>query len=246
MSVWSSLFGRQRPNVNKHHGKNKHVLVIGNDRFFNALIPSLPKSGSWTVTRMEEIDMESFPEEAMDLIMYTYPKAGQTLEDEPVEMMVSRRVFALMDLLEHLRAQPPRQFIFLSSSRAGEPDSVFGALYRNGEVLVEGFGRATGSIAKNLRRMSTSVTILEQLKSREKAIQATLTHWLDEQVPTGTYDMAFDHEAMEVRLHRLDAPSTDYLIAKKIISNMKRYFASGQTREGLQYLKQLHIRKESE
>lgn len=195
---------------------------------------------------MEEIDLESLPEEAVDLIIYTYPKVGQTLEDEPVEEMVGRRVFALLDLLEHLRAQPPRQFIFLSSWRAGEPDSVLGALYRNGEVLVEGFGRTTGTVAKNLRRMSTSVTVLEQLKTREKAIQATLTHWLDEKVPTGTYNMVFDQEALEVRLRRLDAPSTDYLIAKKIVSNMKRYFASGQTREGLQYLKQLHTRKESE
>ncbi|QSX08174.1 hypothetical protein J0B03_10280 [Alkalibacter rhizosphaerae] len=243
LGIFKGIFGKKEDNKILPGGSGK-VIFINRNNFFDALMEALPQKNAGSVLEWKETDQEPLLDEPLDLVVFAYPNTKTGLTEETAADFVRERIFSLLDWLEYFRRNPPAQFLFISSWKAGDPDSVMGAIYRNGEVLVEGYANGTGNKAKSLRRMHATAETLEQMKSWDKNTEKLLMNWLSENTPSGTYKMTLQEPKAVLAIERLADSETDYAVSKKIMTNMKEYFASDQVVEGLLYLKQLHTRKQ--
>lgn len=241
MGLGKGLFGKKGGGSKAVHKKSKTAVFVHANDIFEAFKLTLPKKSTWTVRELDEMSLADFTGEELDLVMYAFPKPEMSLREDTAAEFLEERIFRLLELLEHLRAHPPKQFVFVSSWKAGDPNSVMGAVYRNAEVLVEGFAAYGGTITKSLRRMKASPDLMEKADEWRPDAGSMLLEWLDEKTLSGTYEMKIQGEDPAFSIEKVSNGHTDFIIAKKVLSNMKEYLDSGRTVEGLMYLKQLHI-----
>lgn len=221
-------------------------MLIHESSFFKTLVPYLPGEGIQKWATLEEEGWERLSTEDWDLVLYSYPSLEDVEGREAWENLLDRTIFELADLLDVMADRPPQRFVFLSSSKAGDPESVLGALYRNGEVLVEGYSSHIPVVSRNLRRMKApSPPGAEDFLDADHVLPPIL-EWLIQERSGGTFEICWLETSKEWKVLAVDTPGTDYQIAKKIIKNMKHLVTAGQTLEAVRYLRQLHTQKRQE
>lgn len=238
MGIFAGMFGK-KPDLKKPKSKQKRVLLINRSKFVDALLKSLPKKNSWTVFYQDELDREALEKESFDLVLYSFSEIKTEWTMEAAAAYVKENLLALLDRLESFQSHPPAQFVFVSSWKAEDPESVIGAVYRNGEILVEGYARAGGQVAKCLRRLHATEEAKRLLEFSGHNMEQQVLNWLAEETSSGTYNMILGEKDGVLTLERLKRSDTDFVVSKKILTNMKDYFESDQIMEGLLYLKQL-------
>lgn len=238
MSIFAGMFGK-KTEQKKPKSKQIRVLLINRSKFVDALLKSLPKKNAWTVYYQDELDWEALEKEVFDLVVYSFSETKTEWTMETAASYVKENLLALLDWLEFFQAHPPAQFVFVSSWKAEDSESVIGAVYQNGEILVEGYARAGGCVAKCLRRLHATEEAKRLLELSGRNMEQQILNWLAEETSSGTYNMILSEKDGTLTLERLERSNTDFLVSKKILTNMKDYFASDQIMEGLLYLKQL-------
>lgn len=240
MSILKGWFGKTADHNVK--SKNKKVLLLNRSKFVDALLQSLPKKNSWILLEPSERAKEALMDESLELVIFSFPEIKKGWTEEIAAAYVKDSLFSLLEWLEHFQTHPPTQFLLVSSWKAGDPESVLGAIYRNGEVLVEGYARATGKMAKSLRRMQAKEDTKARPDALSEVVGTMLLNWLSNEMTSGTYKMNLSEETGGISMERLKRSDTDFAVSKKIMANMKELLDSGQYVEGLLYLKQLHTR----
>lgn len=247
-------------------------------------------------------DWEQVPLDGTDMVLYSYELENINACETFPDMAIETNLFSLVDFLEMTRQKDIGEIVFLSSLTAYECNSVQGAVYKNGEAIVEAFGKYSKTISKNVRvgwyinKDSKNILRLEdkehsnlRLEPEEalpfayevKEIAEILLDWISRDSHAGTYylntgkqiylpylvdqlhcrehggldqkdlvnlkyhidkymvDYPKDKDTYAPVFEKEEAVGVDYMIARKIVDNLRTKLEEGKVSDAKKYLNQL-------